>query len=152
LPAAPPYFAPCTAGRGLVSGGGCYASVLLDGELWQSLSTINGRDVSWVHGCVLDHGHDDDHGAPAYRVEGEPQHWLRWSDTGPARLDRVELSPPATNRCKRADSIVRASLGSSRENSMKRIVPLRVSRMISKVHLSPQDIQSVRLGSRTARA
>jgi hypothetical protein len=77
-----------------VKGGGCYGSVLLDNELWQSLTAMSGRDVPWVHGCVLDHGHDGDHGAPAYDVDGEPRHWLRWPDTGPARLDRVELSPP----------------------------------------------------------
>jgi hypothetical protein len=77
-----------------VNGGGCYGSVLLDNELWQSLTAMNGRDVPWVHGCVLDHGHDGDHGAPAYYVDGEPQQWLRWPDTGPARLERVELSPP----------------------------------------------------------
>jgi hypothetical protein len=77
-----------------VNGGGCYGSVLLDNELWQSLTAMYGRDLSWVHGCVLDHGHDGDHGAPAYHVDGEPQQWFRWPDTGPARLERVELSPP----------------------------------------------------------
>jgi hypothetical protein len=77
-----------------VNGGGCYGSVLLDNELWQSLTALTGRDVPWVHGCIFDHGHDGDHGAPAYQVDGEPQHWLCWPDAGPARLDRVEPSPP----------------------------------------------------------
>jgi hypothetical protein len=77
-----------------VNGGGCYGSVLLDNDLWQSLTVLNGRDVAWVHGCVLDHGHNGDHGAPGYHGDGEPQQWLRWPDTGPARLERVELSPP----------------------------------------------------------
>jgi hypothetical protein len=80
--------------RGLVNGGGCYGSVLLDNELWQSLTAMNGHDVPWVYGCVLDHGHDADHGAPAYHVDGEPQQWLRWPDTGPTRLERVEPSAP----------------------------------------------------------
>jgi len=48
--------------RGVVNGG-CYGSVLLDNELWQSLTAMNGHDVPWVYGCVLDHGHDEDHGA-----------------------------------------------------------------------------------------
>ena len=77
-----------------VSGGGCYGSVLLDNELRQSLSAMNGLDVPWVHGCVLDHGHDGDHGATAYQVDGGAQYWLRWPDHGPAHLERVELSPP----------------------------------------------------------
>ena len=72
----------------------CFGSVLLDNELWQSLTAMNGRNVPWVHSCALDHGHDGDHAAPAYHVDGEPQHWLRWPDTGPVRLDPVELSPP----------------------------------------------------------
>jgi hypothetical protein len=74
--------------------GGCYGSVLLDNELRQSLTAMNGSDVPWVHACVLDHSHDGDHGAPANQVDGGPQHWLRWRDSGPARLERVELSPP----------------------------------------------------------
>jgi len=77
-----------------VNRGGCFGSVLLDNELWQSLSAMNGGSVPWVHSCVLDHGHDGDHGAPAHHGDGEPQHWLRWPDTGPVRLDPVEPSPP----------------------------------------------------------
>jgi hypothetical protein len=77
-----------------VNRGGCFGSVLLDNELWQSLTAMTGRSVPWVHSCVLDHGHDGDHGAPAYHMDGEPQHWLRWPDTGPVRLDPVEPSPP----------------------------------------------------------
>jgi hypothetical protein len=89
----PVYIHLVSQGNG-VNGGGCYGSVLLDNELWQSLTAANGRDLPWVHGCVLDHGHDGDHGSPAYQVDGEPQQWLRWLDTGPARLERVEPSPP----------------------------------------------------------
>ena len=74
--------------------GGCYGSVLLAHELWQSLTAMNGRDVPWVFGCALDHGHGDDHGAPAYQVDGQPQQWLRWSDGGPARIEHVEAAPP----------------------------------------------------------
>jgi hypothetical protein len=77
-----------------VNRGGCFGSVLLDNELWQSLTAMNGRNVPWVHNCALDPGHHGDHGALAYHVEGEPQCWLRWPDTGPVRLDLVELSPP----------------------------------------------------------
>jgi hypothetical protein len=77
-----------------VNGGGCYGSVLLDNELRQSLTATNGSDVPWVHGCLLDHSHDGDHGAPVYHVDGGPQHWLRWHDSGPARLERLELSAP----------------------------------------------------------
>jgi len=77
-----------------VNGGGCYGSVLLDNGLRQSLTAMNGSDVPWVHGCVLDRSHDGDHGSPADQVDGGPQHWLRWPDSGPARLERVELSPP----------------------------------------------------------
>jgi hypothetical protein len=77
-----------------VNDGGCYGSVLLANELWHSLTSMNGRDVPWVHGCVLDHGHDDDHGAPAYQVDGQPQQWLRWSDSGSVRIEHVEASPP----------------------------------------------------------
>ena len=84
---------PAPQGNG-VNGGGCYGSVLLDDELWQSLTAMIGRDVPWVHGCVLDHGHDGDHGAPMNQMDGEPQQWLRWPDGAPARLDRVESSPP----------------------------------------------------------
>lgn len=74
--------------------GGCYGSVLLDNDLWQSLTAMNGHAMPWVHGCVLDHGHQGDHGAPADRRDEGPQQWLRWSETGPARLERVEPSPP----------------------------------------------------------
>jgi len=81
--------------RNWVNGGCCYGSVLLDNTLWQSLTAMNGRDVPWVHGCVLDHGHDGDHGAPAYPLDEEPQQWLRWPDKGPVRLEAVEPSPPA---------------------------------------------------------
>lgn len=75
-------------------GGGCYGSVLLDNDLWQSLTALNGHQVPWVHGCVLDHAHDGDHGAPVTHLDHEPQHWLRWPDTGLARLERVDTSPP----------------------------------------------------------
>ncbi len=48
----------------MTGGGDCYGSVLLDNELWQSLTAMTGRNVPWVYGCVLAHGHDGDHGAP----------------------------------------------------------------------------------------
>jgi len=78
----------------VTGGGGCYGSVLLDNELWQSLTAMTGRNVPWVHGCVLAHGHDGDHGAPAHSLDGAPQQWLRWPEAGPARLEDVEPSPP----------------------------------------------------------
>jgi hypothetical protein len=78
----------------VTGGGGCYGSVLVDNDLWQSLTAMTGRNVPWVHGCVLAHGHDGDHGAPAHYLDGSPQQWLRWSDAGPARLEVVEPSPP----------------------------------------------------------
>ena len=72
-----------------------YGSVLLDNELWQSLTAMNGRDVPWVHGCALDHGHDGDHGAPAYTT------WTRNRSSGfagPTRVLRasstIDPSPP----------------------------------------------------------
>jgi hypothetical protein len=74
--------------------GDCYGSVLLDNELWQSLTATNGRNMQWVHGCVLTHGHDGDHGAPAHYSDGGPQQWIRWPDAGPARLEDVDPSPP----------------------------------------------------------
>ena len=79
--------------RGVVNGG-CNGTVLLDNELWQSLTAMNGHEVPWVYGCVLDHGHDAEHGAQVHHVDGEPQQWLRWSDGGPARLEHVEPSAP----------------------------------------------------------
>lgn len=81
-------------GDGVNNAGGCYGSVLLDNDLWQSLTAMNGHAVPWVHGCVLDHGHDGDHGAPLTHLDEEPQQWVRWSDTGSARLQRLDPSPP----------------------------------------------------------
>ncbi|RDH77745.1 hypothetical protein DVS77_15400 [Mycolicibacterium moriokaense] len=75
-------------------GNGCYGSVLLDNELWQSLAALNGHDVGWVQGCVLEDGHDGDHGAPAFISDGQPQQWLRWRHTGPARIQQVDPAPP----------------------------------------------------------
>lgn len=88
-----PYVDPVQLGHRMTDSG-CYGSVLLDKELWNTLSEMNGGDVPWVHGCALDHGHDGDHGAPAYGMDGVAEHWLRWRNTSPARLERVELSPP----------------------------------------------------------
>jgi len=93
-PVQPAQVHPVPRDNGVTERGGCYGSVLLDNELWQSLSAMNGRAVPWVHGCALDHGHDGDHGAPAYHLDEEPQQWLRWPDTGPARLEQVDPSPP----------------------------------------------------------
>jgi hypothetical protein len=58
-----------------LTGGGCYGSVPLDIELWQSLTAMNGRNVRWVHGCVL-HGDHGDHGAPAHYFDGAPPQWV----------------------------------------------------------------------------
>lgn len=74
--------------------GECFGSILLHDALWQSLTAVNGQSVPWVHGCILERGHDGDHGAPAYHTQGEPQHWLRWADAGPAHLERVEPTRP----------------------------------------------------------
>lgn len=47
--------------------------------------------MAWVHGCVLDHDHPGEHHAPAYHV-GEQQYWLRWDDTGPARIEAADAA------------------------------------------------------------
>src|ERR1700754_4049594 len=80
--------------RGPGTTGDCFGSVLLHDELWESLASMSGRGVPWVHPCALGNGHDGDHGAPAYDVEGEPQQWICWSDSGPARLERVGAPSP----------------------------------------------------------
>jgi hypothetical protein len=78
----------------MTGGDDCYGSVLLEDELWQSLTAMNGSNAPWVHGCVLTHGHDGDHGAPAQHLGSGSQQWLRWSDAGPARLEIIDPSPP----------------------------------------------------------
>jgi hypothetical protein len=78
----PAYFPPVLRGHGTNDHGGCYGSVLLDNELWQTLTATNGRDVPWVHGCVLNHGHGGDHGAPATSLDDEAQ---QWRSVGPTR-------------------------------------------------------------------
>src|SRR5882757_1508418 len=52
---------------GTVIGDRCYATVLLDEELWRWLAALDpAHDVAWVHGCELEHGHRGDHHALVY--------------------------------------------------------------------------------------
>jgi len=112
--------------------GGCYGSVLLDKTLWQPLTAMNGRDVPWVHGCVLDHGHNGDHGAPAYPLDEEPQQWLRWPDNGPARLEAVEPSPPRRQSSPPTSSrLTRNAVGDQRARTARR----------RRINASPADSQ-----------
>ena len=54
---------------------------------------MNGRDVPCVHGCVLDHGHDGDHGAPAYPSTRNRSSGFAGPTMG-LGLEAVEPSPP----------------------------------------------------------
>jgi len=63
-----------------MNGNRCYATVLLDEELWRSLTALDpSHEVAWVHGCELGHGHHGDHHALAYRA-GPLGYWLQWDE------------------------------------------------------------------------
>jgi hypothetical protein len=73
-----------------VIGDRCFATVLLDAELWRSLAALDvAHDVAWVHGCVLEHGHRGDHHALAYRA-GPITYWLRWDDGRRPRISTTD--------------------------------------------------------------
>ena len=68
----------CPPPGGTVIGDRCYATVLLDEELWRSLAALDpAHEVAWVHGCELEHGHRGDHHALAYRA-GLLSYRLQW--------------------------------------------------------------------------
>ncbi|ORW05891.1 hypothetical protein [Mycobacterium kyorinense] len=73
----------------------CFASVMLDDELWRSLAAVGAdHQVPWVHGCTLEHGHDGDHRALAYRGGGQ-DYWVHWDERRKPRLDTVgDPAPP----------------------------------------------------------
>jgi hypothetical protein len=71
---------------GIVIGDRCYATVLLDEELWRSLAARDlAHEVAWVHGCALEHGHRGDHRALAYRA-GPLSYWLQWDERRRPRI------------------------------------------------------------------
>ncbi|MCV7231547.1 hypothetical protein [Mycobacterium branderi] len=74
----------------------CFASVMLDEELWRSLAAIGAdHQVAWVHGCALEHGHGGEHRALAYR-DGGQDYWVQWDEKRKPRLDTaVDATPPA---------------------------------------------------------
>jgi hypothetical protein len=77
-----------------VIGDRCYATVLLDEELWRSLAALDGtQEVAWVHGCILEHGHRGDHQALAYRA-GPLRYWLQWEESGRARISTTDQPDP----------------------------------------------------------
>jgi hypothetical protein len=79
---------------GVVIGDRCYATVLLDEELWRSLAARDlGHEVAWVHGCALEHGHRGDHHALAYRA-GPLSYWLRWDERRRPRISNSTSDRP----------------------------------------------------------
>jgi hypothetical protein len=77
-----------------VIGDRCFATVLLDEELWRSLAALDdAHDVAWVHGCVLEHGHPGDHQALAYRA-GPNSYWLRWDEGHRPRISTDDRPDP----------------------------------------------------------
>lgn len=68
---------------------------MLDEELWRSLAALGAdHQVAWVHGCTLEHGHDGDHRALAYRGGGQ-DYWVRWDEKRRPRLDTAgDTAPP----------------------------------------------------------
>lgn len=76
----------------------CFATVMLDEELWKSLASIGGqRRAAWVHGCMLEQGHGGDHRALAYRA-GVQVYWVQWDERRKPRLSTaVGPTPPGLN-------------------------------------------------------
>jgi hypothetical protein len=81
---------------GTVSGDRCYATMLLDAELRRSLIALIGEDdLGWVHGCILENGHRDNHlaqpqGARALNC------WVQWHDGGQAHISTTGRDTGAT--------------------------------------------------------
>jgi hypothetical protein len=77
-----------------VIGDRCYATVLLDEELWRSLAALDpAHEVAWVHGCELEHGHRGDHHALAYRA-GLLSYWLQWDERHIPRISTTDRPDP----------------------------------------------------------
>jgi hypothetical protein len=77
-----------------VIGDRCFATVLLDEELWRSLAALDdAHEVAWVHGCVLEHGHPGDHQALAYRA-GPNSYWLQWDEGHRPRISTADRPVP----------------------------------------------------------
>ena len=74
----------------------CFATVMLDEELWNSLAAVGWQHPAWVQGCTLEHGHDGDHRAPPYRA-GRHAHWVQWDDRKKPRLATAVEAPPRRN-------------------------------------------------------
>ena len=72
----------------------CYATALVDEELWRSLAALEpAHEVAWVHGCVLEHGHRGDHRALAYRA-GALSYWLQWDEGHGPRISTTDRPDP----------------------------------------------------------
>jgi hypothetical protein len=77
-----------------MNGDRCYATVLLDEELWRSLTALDpSHEVAWVHGCELGHGHHGDHHALAYRA-GRLSHWLQWDERHIPHISTTDRPDP----------------------------------------------------------
>jgi hypothetical protein len=77
-----------------VIGERCYATVLIDEELWRSLTALDlAHEVAWVHGCVLEHGHRGDHHALAHRA-GPLSYWLQWDENRRPRISATDQPGP----------------------------------------------------------
>jgi hypothetical protein len=80
-----------------VSADRCFATVMLDEELWRSLVAVGGEhQVAWAHRCMLEHGHAGDHRALAYRAGGQV-YWVQWDESRKPRLNTA-LEPPPPGR------------------------------------------------------
>ncbi|BBU22629.1 Uncharacterised protein [Mycobacterium xenopi] len=80
-----------------VSAERCFATVMLDEDLWRSLVAI-GADhrVAWVHGCMLERGHRGDHQALVCRA-GVQDYWVQWDASRKPHLNAV-VDLPAPRR------------------------------------------------------
>lgn len=81
-----------------MSADGCFATVLIDDELWRSLVAFDGQHpAAWVHGCALEHDHGGDHRSPPYRAGGQV-YWVQWDESRKPRLiTAAEPTPPGRN-------------------------------------------------------
>jgi hypothetical protein len=79
---------------GTVIGDCCYATVLIEEDLWRSLAALDlAHEVAWVHGCTLEHGHRGDHHALAYRA-GPLSYWLQWDERRKPRISTTDQPGP----------------------------------------------------------
>jgi hypothetical protein len=83
-----------------VIGDRCYATALVDEELWRSLAALEpAHEVAWVHGCVLEHGHRGDHRALAYRA-GPLSYWLQWDEGRMPRISTTDRPDPVAREAR----------------------------------------------------